>query len=144
MGTEEETEIEGIEETDRTEDGGGSQRKGRRDPRHGGGGEIELYKVYKGRVSRVIDTGCFVQLDDFRGKEGLVHVSQIATRRISNAKDVVKRDQEVYVKVISVSGQKLSLSMRDVDQHTGEDLLLWVFQVSGLWRRMIWGNHGGH
>ncbi|CAB4268818.1 unnamed protein product [Prunus armeniaca] len=37
--------------------------------------------------------------------------------------DVVKRDQEVYVKVISISGQKLSLSMRNVDQHTGKDLL---------------------
>lgn len=83
----------------------------------------ELYNVYKGRVSRVMDTGCFVQLSDFKGKEGLVHVSQMATRRIGNAKDVVKRDQEVYVKVISVSGQKLSLSMRDVDQNTGKDLL---------------------
>ncbi|CAB4314011.1 unnamed protein product [Prunus armeniaca] len=70
-----------------------------------------------------MDTGCFVQLNDLRGKEGLVHVSQMATQRISNAKDVVKRDQEVYVKVISISGQKLSLSMRDVDQHTGKDLL---------------------
>ncbi|RYQ89286.1 hypothetical protein Ahy_B09g096006 isoform A [Arachis hypogaea] len=96
------------------EEDGGGDRKGRRDLRHSGGGEVELYKVYKGRVSRVMDTGCFVQLDDIRGKEGLVHVSQIATRRISNAKDVVKRDQEVYVKVISVSGQKLSLSMRDL------------------------------
>ncbi|XP_051132111.1 probable pre-mRNA-splicing factor ATP-dependent RNA helicase DEAH5 [Andrographis paniculata] len=83
----------------------------------------ELFKVYKGRVSRVMDKGCFVQFQDFRGKEGLVHVSQMATRRITNAKDVVKRDQEVYVKVISVSGNNLSLSMRDVDQNTGKDLL---------------------
>lgn len=85
--------------------------------------EPELYAVYKGRVSRVMDTGCFVQLNDLRGKEGLVHISQIASRRIANAKDAVNRDQEVYVKVISVSGQKLSLSMRDVDQKTGKDLL---------------------
>ncbi|KAG6431691.1 hypothetical protein SASPL_109773 [Salvia splendens] len=85
--------------------------------------EPELYKVYKGRVSRVMDKGCFVQFHDFKGKEGLVHVSQLATRRISNAKDVVKRDQEVYVKVISVSGSNLSLSMRDVDQNSGKDLL---------------------
>ncbi|CAL5442843.1 unnamed protein product [Camellia sinensis] len=97
----------------------------RRDRRDGGyySNEPELYQVYKGRVSRVMDTGCFVQLNDFRGKEGLVHVSQMANRRIGNAKDVVKRDQEVYVKVISMSGQKLSLSMRDVDQDTGKDLL---------------------
>lgn len=94
-----------------------------RDSRHGGSGEPELYMVYKGRISRVMDTGCFVQLDDLRGKEGLVHVSQMATRKIVNAKEVVKRDQQVYVKVISVSGSKLSLSMRDVDQHTGKDLL---------------------
>ncbi|CAL1367891.1 unnamed protein product [Linum trigynum] len=85
--------------------------------------EPELYTVYKGRVSRVMDSGCFVQLNDLKEKEGLVHVSQIATRRIGNAKEVVKRDQQVYVKVISISGQKLSLSMRDVDQHTGRDLL---------------------
>ncbi|CAM8884025.1 unnamed protein product [Rhodiola kirilowii] len=85
--------------------------------------EPELYMVYKGRVTRVMETGCFVQLNDFKGKEGLVHVSQMATRRIGNAKDVVKRDQEVFVKVISMSGQKLSLSMRDVDQHSGKDLL---------------------
>ncbi|KAL0337277.1 UNVERIFIED_CONTAM: putative pre-splicing factor ATP-dependent RNA helicase DEAH5 [Sesamum calycinum] len=94
-----------------------------RKKRDGRFGEPELYKVYKGRVSRVMDAGCFVQLDEFRGKEGLVHVSQMANRRIANAKDVVKRDQEVYVKVISVGGNKLSLSMRDVDQNSGKDLL---------------------
>lgn len=70
-----------------------------------------------------MDAGCFVKLDGFRGKVGLVHVSQMANRRIANAKDVVKRDQEVYVKVISVSGNKLSLSMRDQDQKNGGDLL---------------------
>lgn len=110
---------DGREETD-------VDQKGRRerDSRRGvDSGEPELYMVYKGRISRVMDTGCFVQLDDFRGKEGLVHVSQMATRKIVNAKEVVKRDQQVYVKVISVSGSKLSLSMRDVDQHTGKDLL---------------------
>ncbi|KAG6512312.1 probable pre-mRNA-splicing factor ATP-dependent RNA helicase DEAH5 [Zingiber officinale] len=83
--------------------------------------EPKLYAVYKGRVSRVMDAGCFIQLNDLRGKEGLVHISHIANRRIANAKDAVKRNQEVYVKVISVSGQKLS--MRDVDQKTGKDLL---------------------
>ncbi|KAM2016623.1 hypothetical protein ACFX16_047016 [Malus domestica] len=102
-------------------------RRGNRDRQNGPSknlsDEPELYQVYRGRVSRVMDTGCFVQLNDLRGNEGLVHVSQMATRRISNVKDVVKRDQEVYVKVISISGQKLSLSMRDVDQHSGKDLL---------------------
>ncbi|KAI3972098.1 hypothetical protein MKW92_038285, partial [Papaver armeniacum] len=85
--------------------------------------EPELYHVYAGRVASVMDTGCFVSLNDFRGKEGLVHVSQMANPRVTNAKEVVKRDQSVFVKVISLSGQKMSLSMRDVDQDTGKDLL---------------------
>ncbi|KAG8654420.1 probable pre-mRNA-splicing factor ATP-dependent RNA helicase DEAH5 [Manihot esculenta] len=112
----------GSEENGYHDREGGESERDRRNG-HNTSSEPELYKVYKGRVSRVMDSGCFVQLNDLRSKEGLVHVSQIANRRIGNAKDVVKRDQEVYVKVISISGQKLSLSMRDVDQNTGKDLL---------------------
>ncbi|RZC75992.1 hypothetical protein C5167_001764 [Papaver somniferum] len=85
--------------------------------------EPELYHVYAGRVARVMETGCFVSLNDFREKEGLVHVSQMATRRVANAKEFVQRGQSVFVKVISLSGQKMSLSMRDVDQDTGKDLI---------------------
>ncbi|CAM6098026.1 unnamed protein product [Calypogeia fissa] len=86
--------------------------------------EPELFGIYGGRVSRIMDFGCFVQLSDFRDrKEGLVHLSQIASRRVVNAKEAVDRDQEVWVKVISLAGQKMSLSMRDVDQKTGQDLL---------------------
>ncbi|KAJ3695104.1 hypothetical protein LUZ60_000481 [Juncus effusus] len=86
--------------------------------------EPELHKVYKGRVSRVMGSGCFVQLSELKGnREGLVHISQIATLRVRNAKDAVKRGQEVFVTVISISGRKLSLSMRDVDQKTGRYLL---------------------
>lgn len=86
--------------------------------------EPELYGIYKGKVSRIMDYGCFVQLLGVRDrKEGLVHVHNIASRRVVNAKDAVERDQEVWVKVLSVSEKKISLSMRDVDQKTGEDLL---------------------
>ena len=44
-------------------------------------------------------------------------------RRPAAAKDAVKRGQEVWVKVVAISGERLTLSMRDVDQSTGEDLL---------------------
>lgn len=84
----------------------------------------DLFAVYKGRVSNVMEFGFFVELDGFRTKtEGLVHVSQMSAQRVTNAKDKVQRGQPVYVKVISNSGQRLSLAMRDVDQDTGEDLL---------------------
>ena len=55
--------------------------------------------------------------------DGLVHVSQIRREgRIVEVGDVVKRGQRVRVKVLTVAGNKISLSMKDVDQVTGEDL----------------------
>lgn len=77
----------------------------------------ELHQVCRGRVIRVVDAGCFVRLDGARGREGLVHVSQMPSRRIA-----VKRGQKVFVKIVSVQGGKLELSMRDIDQDTGRDL----------------------
>ncbi|TDH68582.1 hypothetical protein CCR75_000973 [Bremia lactucae] len=88
--------------------------------------EIELYGIYNGRVSKVMDFGIFVELDGFSNdqkKEGLVHVSNVSIHRVSNVKDVAKRGDRVKVKLISISGMKLSLSMRDVDQQSGDDLM---------------------
>ncbi|KAK3152818.1 hypothetical protein QOZ80_2BG0163980 [Eleusine coracana subsp. coracana] len=111
-------------EDDEEEEDRGASRRVREVAATNSSGEPELYQVYRGRVTRVMDTGCFVRLEGLPGgREGLVHVSQMASRRVANAKEVVKRDQEVFVKVVSVKGQKLSLSMRDVDQDTGKDLL---------------------
>uniref|UniRef100_K3WHT1 RNA helicase n=1 Tax=Globisporangium ultimum (strain ATCC 200006 / CBS 805.95 / DAOM BR144) TaxID=431595 RepID=K3WHT1_GLOUD len=72
-----------------------------------------------------MDFGVFVELDEFTAekKEGLVHVSNISTQRIANVKDHFRRGQRVKVKVISNSGGKLSLSIRDVDQQSGKDLV---------------------
>ncbi|XP_062225195.1 probable pre-mRNA-splicing factor ATP-dependent RNA helicase DEAH5 [Phragmites australis] len=91
---------------------------GRREDKEESAGEPGLYQVRRGRVTRVVDAGCFVRLDGARGREGLVHVFQMPGRRVE-----VSRGQEVFVKVISVEGSKLGLSMRDVDQDTGRDLL---------------------
>ena len=67
--------------------------------------------------------GCFVRLEQFRTRtEGLVHISNIHQDRISSVADVVKRNQRVKVKVLSITESKVSLSMKDVDQQTGEDL----------------------
>lgn len=52
-----------------------------------------------------------------------MHVSNISSARLNSAKEAVERGQEVWVKVASVSGGKLGLSIRDVDQATGRDLL---------------------
>ncbi|XP_034426608.1 ATP-dependent RNA helicase DHX8 isoform X3 [Hippoglossus hippoglossus] len=80
--------------------------------------------IYNGKISSLLQFGCFVQLEGLRKRwEGLVHISELRKEgRIANVADVVTRAQKVKVKVLSFTGSKTSLSMKDVDQETGEDL----------------------
>ena len=84
----------------------------------------EVGQVYTGKVMNLAAFGCFVQLEGLRKRwEGLVHISQLRSEgRVTNVAEVVSRGQKAFVKVVSVTGQKVSLSMKDVDQDTGEDL----------------------
>ena len=83
----------------------------------------ELWGIYQGTVSGIMDFGCFVELHGFRRKwEGLVHLNNISNTRVRSVKEVVSRHQRVWVKVISLSGERIALSMRDADQKTGQDL----------------------
>ena len=67
--------------------------------------------------------GCFVTLKGFRKKvEGLVHVSNLREDRVTNISDVVQRHSKVFVKVLSITGSKTGLSIKDCDQETGKDL----------------------
>ncbi|CAG9861883.1 unnamed protein product [Phyllotreta striolata] len=81
-------------------------------------------KIYNGKVSNVVPFGCFVQLESLKRRwEGLVHISQLrAEGRVTNVSDVVSRGSKVKVKVLTITGQKVSLSMKDVCQTTGKDL----------------------
>lgn len=90
-------------------------------------------KMYEGKVTNILNFGCFVQLEGLRRRlEGLVHISQLRREgRVTNVSDVVMRGQKVKVKVLSFTGQKTSLSMKDVDQETGEDLNPNVAPVGG-------------
>ena len=83
-----------------------------------------LFKIYTGRVSSVRDFGAFVTLDGVAGRtEGMVHVSNIQVgARANSATDLLSRNQAVKVKVLSVAGTRVGLSMKDVDQTTGRDL----------------------
>lgn len=81
-------------------------------------------QIFSGKVANITGFGCFVQLMGLRKKwEGLVHISQLrAEGRVGSVEEVVNRGDSVKVKVISIAGQKVSLSMREVDQLTGKDL----------------------
>jgi polyribonucleotide nucleotidyltransferase len=83
--------------------------------------EPEPGTVYTGKVASIVDFGAFVTF--MPGKDGLVHVSEIKNERVENVRDVLSEGQEVKVKLLEVDQRgKVRLSMRLVDQETGEEL----------------------
>jgi polyribonucleotide nucleotidyltransferase len=83
--------------------------------------EPELGHIYEGTVVKVMDFGAFVNF--FGAKDGLVHISQLAPRRVQKVTDVVKEGDKVKVKLLGFDERgKVRLSMKVVDQATGEDL----------------------
>ena len=81
----------------------------------------EVGHIYEGTVVKVMDFGAFVNF--FGAKDGLVHISQLSQRRVQNTKDVVKEGDKVKVKLLGFDERgKTRLSMKVVDQETGEDL----------------------
>ena len=83
--------------------------------------EPEVGTVYSGKVVKVVDFGAFV---NFMGsRDGLVHISELENRRVAKVTDVVNEGEEVKVKVLAVDDRgKVRLSMKVVNQETGEDL----------------------
>ena len=78
-------------------------------------------KIYEGTVVKVMDFGAFVNF--FGAKDGLVHISQLAQSRVNKVSDVVKEGDKVKVKLLGMDERgKVRLSMKAVDQTTGEDL----------------------
>jgi polyribonucleotide nucleotidyltransferase len=83
--------------------------------------EPEVGQIYDGKVVKVMDFGAFVNF--FGPKDGLVHVSELAQQRVASPKDVVKEGQAVKVKLLGFDDRgKVRLSMKQVNQETGEDL----------------------
>jgi len=81
----------------------------------------EVGQIYEGTVVKVMDFGAFVNF--FGSKDGLVHISQLAANRVQKTSDVVKEGDKVKVKLLGVDERgKVRLSMKAVDQTTGEDL----------------------
>ena len=89
----------------------------------------KIFKVYKGAVSGVKPFGAFVSLQGVKGKvDGLVHVSAMQEgARVNDPSDLVSQGQSVRVKVVSIEpgpkGPRIGLSMKEVDQVTGRDLV---------------------
>ncbi|QIB64877.1 polyribonucleotide nucleotidyltransferase [Kineobactrum salinum] len=75
--------------------------------------EAEVGATYKGTVARIVDFGAFVNI--LPGKDGLVHISQIAHERVENVTDYLKEGQEVEVKVLDVDQRgRIKLSIKEL------------------------------
>jgi len=85
----------------------------------------EAGSTMRARVVSVKPFGAFVHLPGYRS-QGLVHISQLAARRVESVEEVAKLEDEVWVSVLSVEGEgraaRVSCSMRRVDQQTGEEI----------------------
>ncbi|MCL1163905.1 polyribonucleotide nucleotidyltransferase [Shewanella chilikensis] len=81
--------------------------------------EVEVGRIYKGKVIRIVDFGAFVNI--LPGKDGLVHISQIAEERVANVSDYLQLNQEVSVKVMEVDRQgRVRLSIKEAQQAAPE------------------------
>ena len=74
--------------------------------------EAEVGQTYLGTVSRIVDFGAFVEI--FPGTDGLLHISEIADRRVKDVRDELKEGQQILVKCIGKEGNKIKLSRKAV------------------------------
>jgi polyribonucleotide nucleotidyltransferase len=83
--------------------------------------EPEVGEIYEGTVVKVVDFGAFVNF--FGARDGLVHISELAPQRVQKVTDVVKEGDKIKVKLLGFDPRgKVRLSLKQVDQETGEDL----------------------
>ncbi|WP_435256883.1 polyribonucleotide nucleotidyltransferase [Thioclava sp. FR2] len=84
--------------------------------------EPEEGRIYTGKVVKLVDFGAFVNF--FGKRDGLVHVSQIANKRLNHPNEILKEGQEVKVKLLGFDDRgKVRLGMKMVDQETGEEIV---------------------
>ncbi len=75
--------------------------------------DVEVGEIYMGNVVKIVPFGAFVEV--LNGKEGLVHISNIAHERINNVEDVLKVGDEILVKVMEIDNQgRINLSRKAV------------------------------
>ncbi len=80
--------------------------------------ELELGKVYEGRVTKILDFGAIVSI--LPSNDGLLHISQIAKEHVEKVTDYLSENQEIRVKVIKMDDKgRIKLSMKDLDKDSG-------------------------
>lgn len=98
-------------------------------------------EIVIGTVKRVLDFGAFVSLDEYEGKEGMVHISEVASGWVKDIRDHVKKDQKVICKVLDVNPKRghIDLSIKDVNERQKrEKLQQWKNEMKAFkWLEII-------
>jgi polyribonucleotide nucleotidyltransferase len=81
--------------------------------------EPEVGQVYNGKVAKIADFGAFVTI--LPGKDGLVHISQIAKERVEKVSDYLTEGQEIRVKVLDVERGRIKLSIKELLEDESEE-----------------------
>ncbi len=75
--------------------------------------EVEPGTIYDGKITRIVDFGAFVEV--LPGKEGLLHISQIAHERVENVSDYLSEGEEIQVKCLDVDNRgRIKLSRKEL------------------------------
>ena len=81
--------------------------------------DIEVGKIYDGKVTRIMNFGAFVDIGG--GREGLLHISKISNKRVEKVEDVLAVGDEIKVKVYEIDNQdRINLTMKDLEEHKEE------------------------
>ncbi|MDI9609701.1 MAG: translation initiation factor IF-2 subunit alpha [Archaeoglobales archaeon] len=82
-------------------------------------------EIVVGTVTRVLDFGAFVSLDEYENREGMVHISEIASGWIKDIREHVKKGQKVVCKVLNVNSKRghIDLSIKDVNERQKREKL---------------------
>ena len=100
------------------------ERKSKRKRKYLEDQDLKVGNTFRGRVKRILSFGAVIGFMTSRGRrEGLVHISNLKNFRVRNVTDIIEDGETVYVKVLEIDGRKVSLSMKELDQRTGEDVV---------------------
>lgn len=98
-------------------------------------------EIVIGTVTRVLDFGAFVSLDEYENREGMVHISEVASGWVKDIRDHVKKGQKVVCKVLSVNPKRghIDLSIKDVNERQKrEKLQQWKNEMSAFkWLEIV-------
>lgn len=82
--------------------------------------DIEVGGIYEGKVTRIMPFGAFVDIGG--GREGLLHISKISSKRVEKVEDVLAVGDEVTVKVYEIDNQdRINLTMKDLEAGNKEE-----------------------